>query len=240
MECRAAVAVSLTANPKQRRARSRRMSGIGMSRGEGGSPFHASCRNRSSTRGRLTRNAPYGTTSNGITKRRAAEALRHSPEWIVNALDCVQQIARHQGISLSDIPPEMRAAINWAITSTVNHYKKLPIPASECQNPLGRRSLDIQCNTINKASPFPPILSKYSSNPASLGTFPAVIASGLHRDTPSVRTSAHQPARTASKAKSPQQHYGTPTRQKSALQQILDRSDYEYTAFPLQTAPNGE
>lgn len=116
----------------------------GSKRGVGGPSYHQNTRNRDGSRCHHTLNALCRTSMLGIKKSRAVEVIQQNPEWIVNALDCSQQIQRYQGIELTSVPPEMRAAITSAITATVHHCKTLPITATEGQNPLGRRTPDDQ------------------------------------------------------------------------------------------------
>lgn len=105
-------------------------------RGRGNPSYHGSGRSNGNGTNKDER---ARQTYSAITKRRAADVVQANPSWIVNTLDCAQQIAMHQEIILSDMPQEMKAAITTAITSTVHHCKTLPIAAAELKNPLGRR-----------------------------------------------------------------------------------------------------
>lgn len=127
----------------------------------GDPPHRSTSRGRGGARGRSARNAQYGITTPGLSKRRAADVVSSNPEWFFNSLDCAQQIARHQVITLTDVPPEIRAAITAAITATVHHCKTPPIPTSEGKNPLGRRSLDT--NHMGNQSSHPSISRAFDS-----------------------------------------------------------------------------
>lgn len=110
------------------------MYGRAMRKMTGGPRYHSSSRNRGGIRDRSTGNTKYGTTNTVITKRPAAEVVTHSPEWIVNALYCAQQTGRHQVIILTDVPPEMKAAI----TATMQNRSH---PSQRRSKPVGTQVL---------------------------------------------------------------------------------------------------
>lgn len=116
------------------------MSGRGSKRGVGGPLYRQNTRNRGVDRGPPTKNAPHGTYTIEMTKKLPKEVAQQNPYWVVNALDCAEQIATHHGIQLTSIPAKMRAAITASITTTVHHCKTLPIPVNEEQKALERRT----------------------------------------------------------------------------------------------------
>lgn len=134
------------------------MSSRGAKQGAGGSSYRQNIRSRVGSRGHHILNAPREALTIWITKRGASEVVQQNPEWIVNALDCAQQILRQQGIQLTSLPTEMRSTITAAIATTVQNWKTLPLPVTEGQNAFGRRNPDDQTRQHKpnlSASPYP-------------------------------------------------------------------------------------
>lgn len=114
----------------------------------------SSYRGQSRTRGTVSnavRQGPYSDRTNGITKRHAAEIAQRFPAWLVNALDCVQQIALHQGMELHNIPPEMQAAITTTITANAHHCTTTPSADNQAQQNISERNT--MRKIVNQAIP---------------------------------------------------------------------------------------